>query len=159
MESYNKNRLEEALGYSLNFVQDNESRSSYGVIRGLHFQKEPFAQAKLVRVIEGSVLDVAVDLRIDSETFGRYFTLEISGVNKKQLLVPKGFAHGYSVLSKTALFAYKCDGKYDKESESGITYDDAQLDIDWRIPVKDRVISAKDQEQQSFTAFVKSTKN
>jgi len=155
MESYNKYQLERALGKAIDFIQDNEARSSYGVIRGLHFQKPPFAQAKLVRVVEGTVLDVALDLRADSPTFGKYFKLELSGANKKQLFVPKGFAHGYSVFSETALFAYKCDGAYNKESESGISYDDKQLNIDWHIPVEDQVISVKDHDQQSFEAFVK----
>jgi len=153
MESFNKSKFEEAIGRKIQFVQDNEARSTYGVIRGLHFQKGQFAQAKLVRVIEGKVLDVALDLRKDSPTFGQYFSIELSGGNKKQLFVPSGFAHGYSVLSAQALFAYKCDNIYNKESESGIAYNDSELNIDWKIDAVSEIVSSKDKNLQSFSTF------
>ncbi|AGF96605.1 dTDP-4-dehydrorhamnose 3,5-epimerase [Methanosarcina mazei Tuc01] len=124
--------------------QDNESRSSYGVIRGLHYQLAPYSQAKLVRVLEGRVYDVAVDLRKDSPTFGKWEGVELSGENKKQFLIPKGFAHGFSVLSETAVFAYKCDEYYHPEAEDGIIYNDPALNIDWKIPEKDAKLSEKD---------------
>jgi len=126
------------------FVQDNESKSRYGVIRGLHWQAEPYTQAKLVRVISGCVLDVAVDIRKDSPTFGRHLAVELSGENKRQLFIPRGFAHGFSVLSDEAVFAYKCDRPYMPTAERGLLFDDPTLAIDWRIPADRRILSAKD---------------
>lgn len=143
-ESYKKEAFNEALGQEVNFVQDNESFSSKGVLRGLHFQKGAFAQAKLVRVVHGSVLDVVVDLRPDSTTYGEHFSIELSADNKKQLFVPRGFAHGFVVLSDTAVFSYKCDNYYNKESESGIIYNDSTLNIDWILPSEQLQLSEKD---------------
>lgn len=143
-ESYNKKTLDDLIGKNYTFVQDNESKSSYGVIRGLHYQLAPYSQAKLVRVLEGSVYDVAVDLRKDSPTFGKWVGVELSGENKRQFLIPKGFAHGFSVLSETVVFAYKCDEYYHPEAEAGIIYNDPTLNIDWKIPEKDVKLSEKD---------------
>jgi len=142
-ESYNKHEFQKN-NLNYNFVQDNESKSTYGVIRGLHFQNGKYSQAKLVRVLQGKVLDVAVDLRKNSKTFGKYFAIELSAANKLQFLIPRGFAHGFSVLSKTAIFAYKCDNFYNKESEGSINIFDKSLNIDWRINKKDAIISDKD---------------
>jgi dTDP-4-dehydrorhamnose 3,5-epimerase len=142
-ESFNAKVFEEA-GIQRPFVQDNQARSTYGVLRGLHYQRGEHAQAKLVRVLEGSVLDVVVDLRPNSPTFGKSYSIELSAENKKQLYVPRGFAHGYVVLSETAEFFYKCDNFYHKESEGGLIYNDPQLKIDWKIDLKDAVLSAKD---------------
>ena len=143
-ESYKKEAFNKGLGQEVNFVQDNESFSSKGVLRGLHFQKGAFAQAKLVRVVHGSVLDVAVDLRPDSTTYGEHFSIELSADNKKQLFVPRGFAHGFVVSSDTAVFSYKCDNYYNKESESGIIYNDPTLNIDWILPSEQLQLSEKD---------------
>ena len=126
------------------FVQDNESLSGYGVVRGLHFQKAPHAQAKLVRVVRGTVYDVAVDLREDSETYGRWFGIELSAENHLQLFIPKGFAHGFSVLSDKALFQYKCDAHYCPQAEAAIAWDDPDLGIDWKIPAGEVILSEKD---------------
>ena len=142
-ESFNKQVFEEN-GINYNFIQDNESKSSYGVIRGLHYQLAPYAQTKLVRVLQGKVLDVAVDLRKGSPTFGKWHSIELSAENKTQFLIPQGFAHGFSVLSETAIFAYKCDNLYNKESERGINFNDKSLNIDWKIPADKAIISAKD---------------
>ena len=142
-ESYNQAKMEEA-GLHYNFIQDNQSKSCYGTVRGIHFQKGEFAQAKLVRVLEGVVLDVAVDLRKNSPTFGKYVAIELSAENKKQLMIPRGFGHGFSVLSKTAVFAYKCDNVYNKASEGGIRFDDADIGVDWKINPKDAILSEKD---------------
>ena len=128
----------------LHFIQDNESKSSYGVLRGLHFQKPPFEQTKLVRVISGKVLDVAVDLRLGSPTFGKHVSIELSDENKLQFLIPKGFAHGFVVLSETAVFSYKVDNYYKPEADSGIRYDDPKIKIDWKIPSEEIRISDKD---------------
>jgi dTDP-4-dehydrorhamnose 3,5-epimerase len=149
LESYNEKEFEQAI-CKVSFVQDNESKSSKGVLRGLHFQKPPFNQAKLVRCIEGRVLDVAVDIRKGSPTYGKHVAIELSGENKKQVFVPKGFAHGFSVLSETAIFAYKVDNKYAPESDSGIRYDDTELGIDWRLPQEEVQLSEKDKELPSF---------
>lgn len=142
-ESFNKQTFEDN-GLNYNFIQDNESKSSYGVIRGLHYQLAPYAQTKLVRVLKGKVLDVAVDLRKGSPTFGKWHAVELTEDNKTQFLVPKGFAHGFSVLSETAIFAYKCDNLYNKDSERGINFNDYALNIDWGIPNDKAIISAKD---------------
>ena len=152
-ESYKKEAFNEALGQEVNFVQDNESFSSKGVLRGLHFQKGKCAQAKLVRVVHGSVLDVAVDLSPDSTTYGQHFSIELSADNKKQLFVPRGFAHGFVVLSETAVFSYKCDNYYNKESESGIIYNDPTLNIDWKLPSEQLQLSEKDLQLPKFTAI------
>ncbi len=142
-ESYNK-KVFDAEYIEIDFVQDNQARSGFGVIRGLHYQMNPFAQTKLIRVLSGSILDVAVDIRKQSPTYGKVFTIELSAENKKQLLVPKGFAHGYSVISETAEVFYKCDQFYNKESEGGIAYNDAALNIDWKVPTDKAIISEKD---------------
>ncbi|MEO7768658.1 MAG: dTDP-4-dehydrorhamnose 3,5-epimerase, partial [Ferruginibacter sp.] len=128
----------------IKFVQDNQAKSSYGVIRGLHFQLAPYAQTKLIRVLSGSILDVAVDLRQGSTNYGKAYSLELSAENKKQLLVPKGFAHGYSVLSDTAEVMYKCDEFYNKQSEGGLLYNDPDLAIDWQIPADKAIVADKD---------------
>lgn len=143
-ESYNENVFK-AGGIDIRWVQDNQSCSTYGVIRGLHYQLPPFAQNKLVRVLRGKILDVAVDIRKGSPTYGKSFSEVLSAKNKKQLFIPKGFAHGFSVLSKKAEVLYKCDAYYNKESEAGIIFNDAELSIDWNLPEKDAIISEKDQ--------------
>ena len=142
-KSYSK-RLFDKLVRTVNFVQDNQSKSSYGVLRGLHYQKWPFCQSKLVRVIEGTVLDVAVDIRKDSPTYGKSVAVELSAENRKMLFIPRGFAHGFSVLSETAVFQYKCDEFYHPESEGGVAWDDPQLNIDWRLPADKIILSEKD---------------
>lgn len=142
-ESYNEAEFKKN-GIDVRFVQDNQSKSSYGVIRGLHCQLGEHAQAKLVRVLEGAVLDVAVDVRKNSPTFGKYVAVELSAENKKQLFIPRGFMHGFSVLSDSAVFAYKCDNLYCKESEFSIRYDDAEIGIDWKIPADKIITSEKD---------------
>jgi dTDP-4-dehydrorhamnose 3,5-epimerase len=151
-ESYNEKTFAEG-GIKIKFLQDNQSRSSYGVIRGLHFQKSPHAQTKLVRVLNGRILDVAVDLRKESATYGKYFSVELSAENKKQLLVPKGFAHGFSVLSEIAEVLYKCDEFYHKESEGGLLYNDPTLNIDWKIPADKAIVSEKDLKQPTFAKY------
>ncbi|MBX7162622.1 MAG: dTDP-4-dehydrorhamnose 3,5-epimerase [Saprospiraceae bacterium] len=143
VETFNQEKCPDDLK-NINFVQDNESCSNYGVIRGLHFQEGTYAQAKLVRVIKGRVLDVVLDLRIDSETYGQTFSIELSGENKTQMFIPRGFAHGYSVLQDDSIFAYKCDNYYRKETEKGINPMDSSLQIDWRIPTEHHIISEKD---------------
>lgn len=143
MESFKKFFLKEKFP-SIYFIQDNESKSLFGVLRGLHFQKPPHEQTKLVRVIQGEVLDVAVDLRKNSSTYGRWESTILSGENKKQLLIPKGFAHGFVVKNSEAVFAYKVDNTYDPNFESGIIYNDPTLNVDWEIPSKDLIISEKD---------------
>lgn len=142
-ESYNADVFKNE-GVDIVFVQDNQSSSSYGVIRGLHFQLNPHAQTKLVRVLSGTILDAVVDLRQGSPTYGRHFTIELSAENKKQLLVPRGFAHGFSVISERAEVLYKCDGFYSKVSEGGIRFDDPSLNIDWKIPADKAIVSEKD---------------
>jgi dTDP-4-dehydrorhamnose 3,5-epimerase len=144
-ESYNQKIFSEE-GIEINFVQDNQARSSFGVVRGLHFQKEPFAQTKLIRVLSGKIIDVAVDIRKNSPTYGNAYTILLSAENKKQLLVPKGFAHGYSVVSETAEVFYKCDEFYQKESEGGISWNDPALKIDWQIPFDKITVSEKDKQ-------------
>lgn len=144
-ESFNQKKIEERVCKTI-FVQDNESRSNYGVIRGLHFQKPPFAQSKLVRVVKGSVLDVAVDIRKGSPTFGQHVAVELTEENHCQLFIPKGFAHGFSVLSKEAIFQYKCDNFYAPQSEGAIAFDDPDLRIDWGIPLNMAIQSEKDKK-------------
>ena len=148
-ESYNQETWKKQ-GINIHFVQDNQAKSSYGVVRGLHYQLNPNAQTKLVRALSGSILDVVVDIRQGSPTFGRHFAIELSAENCKQLLVPQGFAHGYAVLSETAEVMYKCDAFYNKESEAGISYNDPQLAIDWKIPSDQQIISEKDMKQPVF---------
>ena len=150
-ETFRQDLLEKKLGYQINFVQDNESISSKGVLRGLHYQLPPFAQSKLVRVIKGSVLDVAVDIRLNSPTFGQHLTVELSEKNKQQIYIPKGFAHGFIVLSNTAIFTYKMDNYYAPDYERGIAFDDEQLAIDWVLPKKDLQLSDKDKCQPNFS--------
>lgn len=147
-ETYRKDKLEEAIGYSIDFVQDNESKSSYGVLRGLHFQLPPFAQSKLVRVIKGTILDVAVDIRKGSPTFGKYVSVELSEKNKRMVFIPRGFAHGFVVLSDEAIFSYKVDNYYSKENDCGIAYNDPSLGIDWQLDSDALKLSEKDQVQQ-----------
>lgn len=148
-ESYNMQNL---LAYDINiaFVQDNQSKSYYGVIRGLHYQLEPFAQTKLVRVLDGEIYDVAADLRFQSPTFGKWFGIKLSSENKKQLLIPSGFAHGFSVLSTTAVVMYKCDKFYNPGAERGIKYNDEFLNINWGIPENKILVSLKDASLPSF---------
>ena len=142
-ESFSQREFEEKV-CKTTFVQDNESKSSYGVLRGLHFQKPPFAQSKLVRVIKGAVLDVAVDIRKGSPTFGQYVSVELTGENHRQFFIPRGFAHGFSVLSEEVIFQYKCDNFYSPQSEGAIAWTDPDLNIDWRIPAEKVVLSEKD---------------
>jgi len=145
-ESFNAKKFQDLTGITIQFVQDNQSLSTYGVLRGLHFQTGQYAQAKLVRVLHGSVLDVAVDLRKHSASFGKSFILELSAENHKQLYIPRGFAHGFVVTSSTAVFFYKCDNYYNKEAEFGIMYNDPDLQIDWQLPAKDLMLSEKDKK-------------
>ncbi|MGV8137605.1 MAG: dTDP-4-dehydrorhamnose 3,5-epimerase [Mangrovibacterium sp.] len=149
LESFHHQRYLEA-GIATDFVQDNESKSTRGVIRGLHYQVNPFSQAKLVRVIEGCVFDVAVDLRLGSVTFGKWFGVELSGSNKKQMFIPRDFAHGFSVLSETAVFSYKCDNYYSPQHERGILYNDPDLNINWQMPEAEAVVSEKDKKNNLF---------
>lgn len=150
VETFRQDALEAFTNQKFNFCQDNESKSSYGVLRGLHYQLAPYAQTKLVRVIEGAVLDVAVDLRKSSPTFGKHVAVELTGENKKQLLVPRGFAHGFVVLSDTATFAYKVDNYYSPENDRGIAFNDVDLAIDWRLPKEALQLSEKDTKQPDF---------
>jgi dTDP-4-dehydrorhamnose 3,5-epimerase len=151
-ESYNKNKFEEIIG-KISFVQDNESKSSKGVLRGLHFQKPPFQQAKLVRCIEGEVLDVAVDIRKNSKTYGKHISVLLSGENKRQLFVPRGFAHGFLVLSDSATFAYKVDNTYAPDHDSGIRWNDKELNIQWGMEDREIIVSEKDAELPFFLEF------
>lgn len=148
-ESYNQKIFSDA-GVEINFVQDNQASSSFGVIRGLHFQNDPFAQTKLIRVLSGKIIDAVVDIRRKSPTYGKAYTILLSAENKKQLLVPKGFAHGYSVVSETAEVFYKCDEFYHKEAEGGIAWNDPALNIDWQIPSDKITVSDKDQKHPSL---------
>jgi len=152
MESFKESFIKKNFP-NINFIQDNESKSSFGVLRGLHFQSPPFDQTKLVRVIKGKVLDVAVDLRKNSKTFGKWESVILSGKNKKQLLIPKGFAHGFIVHSNKAIFSYKVDTPYKKESEKGIIYNDKSLNIDWGIDEKEIIISQKDLNLKEFKSL------
>ncbi|WP_430907151.1 dTDP-4-dehydrorhamnose 3,5-epimerase [Maribacter sp. 2-571] len=147
---YTDERFKEATGSAVNFVQDNQSFSQYGVLRGLHYQKGKHAQGKLIRVLQGSILDVAVDLRTNSPTFKQHISVELSYENKRQLFIPKGFAHGFVVLSNTAEVLYKCDNYYNKEAECGIAYNDPDLAIDWKIPSHSQILSEKDRALPNF---------
>ncbi|MDA9311403.1 dTDP-4-dehydrorhamnose 3,5-epimerase [Polaribacter sp.] len=152
LETYNEKQFEEFIG-KISFVQDNESKSAKGVLRGLHFQKPPFDQAKLVRCIEGEVLDIAVDVRKNSKTYGKHVAVLLSGVNKRQLFLPRGFAHGFLVLSDTATFAYKVDNTYAPEFDAGIRWNDKELNIKWGMEDSEVIISAKDAELPFFLEF------
>lgn len=152
-ESFSQREFEEKVG-KINFVQDNESKSTAGVVRGLHFQKPPFSQAKLVRVVKGRVLDVAVDLRKDSPTFGQHVSVELSEENKLQFFIPKGFAHGFAVLSDEAIFQYKCDNYYAPQSEGAIAWNDPELKIDWKVPEENRILSEKDAHHPKLSEIV-----
>lgn len=149
-EKFNEKKFKELTGLNGHFVQDNVSKSCYGVLRGLHLQKGDHAQAKLVSCIEGTVWDVAVDLRQDSPTFGKWFGVELSDENKLQFYIPRGFAHGFSVLSEKAVFTYKCDNFYHKESEGSVIWNDQELNIDWRLPIEDIILSDKDKFSPTF---------
>ena len=146
METFRQDKFEDFIGYSVKFCQDNESMSSYGVLRGLHYQLPPFAQSKLVRVIKGRVLDVAVDIRRGSPTFGKYVSIELSEENKRQLFIPRGFAHGFVVLSDEAIFAYKVDNYYNPECERGIAFNDPAIGIDWQVKNEELKLSDKDKK-------------
>lgn len=148
MESFSERDFEAATGLTVRFVQDNESRSRRGVLRGLHFQREPYAQAKLVRVVQGRVLDVAVDIRPGSATFGKYVAVELSAENHRQLFIPKGFAHGYVVLEEDTVFQYKCDEYYHPESEDGIAWNDPQIGIEWGVEESEIILSEKDRNRK-----------
>lgn len=150
IETFRRDKLETFLGYKIGFCQDNESKSSRGVLRGLHYQMHPAAQTKLVRVISGSVLDVAVDIREGSPTFGKHVAVELSGENFRQMFIPRGFAHGFVVLSDTATFAYKVDHYYSPENDCGIAFDDPALGIDWKIPAAELKLSDKDTKQPNL---------
>jgi dTDP-4-dehydrorhamnose 3,5-epimerase len=150
MESFNEQSFQKGIGEKVHFVQDNQSFSSKGVLRGLHYQTGKHAQAKLVRVLQGEVLDVALDIRPDSETYGQYEAVLLSAENQKQFFVPRGFAHGFLVLSETATFFYKCDNFYNKESEGGILYNDSTINIDWQFPTDNLIISEKDKVQPNL---------
>ncbi len=150
METFRQDLFEEAIGYQINFIQDNESKSTKGVLRGLHYQLPPYAQTKLVRVIEGSVLDVAVDIRKSSPTFGQHVAVELTADNKHQLFIPHGFAHGFIVLSNSATFAYKVDNYYAPEHDRGIVFNDKDLAIDWKLPLEALQLSDKDKNQPTL---------
>ncbi|MBT8274002.1 MAG: dTDP-4-dehydrorhamnose 3,5-epimerase [Bacteroidia bacterium] len=149
-ESYNHRDFSTSLGFETSFIQDNQSKSSSGVLRGLHYQKGEFAQAKLVRVIKGKVLDVCVDIRKDSPTFGQSFSIELDELSQKQLFIPRGFAHGFLVMEDNTIFSYKCDNYYNKEAESGIIYNDSTLNIDWNYPENQIILSEKDKQLPTF---------
>lgn len=152
-ESYSQKKFDE-LVCPIGFVQDNESKSRYGVLRGLHYQLPPFAQSKLVRCVLGTVLDVAVDIRKNSPTFGKYVAVELSADNKQQLFIPKGFAHGYAVLSEEAIFQYKCDEFYHPEAEGGIAWNDPTIRIDWKLPIDDIILSDKDRMHNTLNEII-----
>ncbi|WP_452221598.1 dTDP-4-dehydrorhamnose 3,5-epimerase [Lacinutrix salivirga] len=153
-ESYNKEKFDRQIGKTVNFVQDNQSKSSKGVLRGLHLQTGVHAQAKLVRVLQGKVLDVCVDLRKGSKTYGQHFSIELDAVKKQQLFVPRGFAHGFLVLEDYTIFSYKCDNFYNKASESGVIYNDKTLNIDWNFSEKNIILSEKDKQLPAFSDLV-----
>ena len=153
-ESFSEREFQEKVSTTTRFIQDNQSMSRYGVMRGLHFQRPPYAQAKLVRCVAGEVLDVAVDIRKDSPTYGKHVAVLLSGANHRQLFIPKGFAHGFSVLSDIAVFQYKCDEFYHMETEGGISILDESLNINWMIPASRRIISEKDMKHPLFKNFI-----
>lgn len=153
-ETFRKDLFEDFVGEEVNFIQDNESKSSKGVLRGLHFQTPPYSQSKLVRVIKGSVLDVAVDIRKSSKTFGEYISVELSDHNKRQLFIPRGFAHGFVVLSESAIFSYKVDSLYSPEHDRGILFNDEDLNINWEFDAKDIILSEKDLSHPSFSSSI-----
>lgn len=153
MESYNAREFTEKTGININFVQDNESKSRFGVLRGLHFQLPPYTQSKLVRVVKGKVLDVAVDIRSGSPTYGKYVTCEMTEENKRQFYVPKGFAHGFCVLSEEAIFQYKCDDFYHPEAESAIAWDDPDIAIQWPVEAEKVILSEKDMHHPNLKDF------
>lgn len=153
MESFSQKEFQNIVG-KIDFVQENESKSKYGVVRGLHFQQGEYAQAKLVRVVIGSVLDVAVDIRVGSTTFGQHLAIELSEDNKRQLFIPRGFAHGFSVLSEEAIFQYKCDNYYNPQSEGAILWNDPQLNIDWKIPQENILLSDKDKTNNLLSTLL-----
>jgi dTDP-4-dehydrorhamnose 3,5-epimerase len=153
-ETFNERHFKLNTGISVHFVQDNQSMSQYGVVRGLHMQGGDYAQAKLVRCIKGEVLDVVVDMRKDEPTFGKAFSVELSEENHTQLFIPRGFAHGFSVLSESAVFVYKCDNFYNRDFEIGLAYNDPQLAIDWQLPAADLIVSEKDQNNPAFAEAV-----
>ena len=154
-ESFNQKLLDKAIGYSPLFVQDNQSQSSFGVLRGLHLQFGEWAQAKLIRAVEGRILDVVVDVRLDSPQFGEHFSIELSEENKNQIFVPRGFAHGFAVLSDRATIHYKADNYYNKESESGLLFSDMELNIDWKLPLDSITTSEKDLVLPTLSKFKK----
>lgn len=154
-ESYNKIDFEKRTGISVNFIQDNESRSSKNVLRGIHFQNGAYTQAKLVRVVKGRVLDVCVDIRRESKTFGKSFSIILDDIENKQLFIPRGFAHGFLVLEPDTIFSYKCDNYYNKSSERGIVYNDKKLNINWGIPDNQIILSEKDKQLPSFENLFK----
>ena len=154
-ESFNKNLFKELTGVSANFVQDNQSKSSKGVLRGFHYQTGEYAQAKLVRVITGRVLDVCVDLRLNSKTFGKHFAIVLDDIENKQLYIPRGFAHGFLVLKDDTIFTYKCDNFYNKSSEKGILYNDVSINIDWNFPADKLILSSKDKNLPTFETVFK----
>jgi dTDP-4-dehydrorhamnose 3,5-epimerase len=157
-ESYNGRAMSE-LGLDYNFVQDNESQSVYGTVRGLHFQKGEFAQAKLVRVISGEVLDVVVDLRKNEPTYGRHYAVRLDSTNRLMMIIPRGFAHGFAVLSESAVFSYKCDNFYSPTNEGGLLYSDPHLNIDWCIPTEKLILSDKDRKHPTFGALTTQSAN
>ena len=150
IESFRLDLLEKAVGHSINFCQENQAKSTFGVIRGLHYQIPPFAQSKLVSVLHGQVLDVVVDIRRGSPDFGKYYAVELSSENQKQLFIPRGFAHGYVCLSESAVFSYKVDNYYQKNAEASIGFDDISLSIDWKIPTEKQILSSKDRENPTL---------
>jgi dTDP-4-dehydrorhamnose 3,5-epimerase len=152
-ESFNQNMFNKLIGQKVNFIQDNESFSSKGVLRGLHFQTGVFAQSKLIRVIKGRVLDIAVDIRKNSPTFGEHVSIELTEDNKKQLFIPRDFAHGFVVLESNTIFSYKCDNYYNKSSESGVLYNDPSLKIDWKLPKSELLLSEKDKQLSTFESL------
>ena len=154
-ESYKKNDFEKAIGQSIDFVQDNHSVSNKGVLRGLHFQTGDFVQAKLLRVVKGSVLDVCVDIRPNSETFGKHFSIVLDSIDHKQLFIPRGFAHGFLVLEDDTIFNYKCDNYYSKNHESGLLYNDTSINIDWTFPMNNIILSEKDKALPTFESLLK----
>ena len=154
-ESYNKKSFEKAIDQAVNFVQDNHSVSNKGVLRGLHFQTGDFAQAKLIRVVKGSVLDVCVDIRPNSDTFGKHFSIVLDSIDHKQLFIPRGFAHGFLVLEDDTIFNYKCDNCYSKNHESGLLYNDTSINIDWTFPINNIILSEKDKQLPTFETLLK----